>query len=171
MPALGGRWLSICETPDLDIIPHRFPRIRTARFFGGLELGWLHLGLSACCLPVRAGLLGSQLPAAGWFLNVANLLQNFGTDRGGKLIDVTGLDADGQCLTASWSLLAEAGDGPNVPILPALACIRNLMDGKQDRRGAVSCAGLITLSEIECEFSAFRIIIDLNVKHPQERRH
>lgn len=49
MPGLGARWLSLCDTPDLDIIPQRFPAVRTVRFFGGLEITFLHLGLSACC--------------------------------------------------------------------------------------------------------------------------
>jgi hypothetical protein len=157
MPGLGARWLSLCETPDLDIVPQRFPTVRTVRFFGGLELALLHLGLSACCLLVRAGLIRSLLPAAGWFLKIANLLQNFGTDRGGMIVEATGLDADGQSVTGQWSLLAEAGDGPNVPILPALALIRRLLDGKENMRGAIHCAGLLKLDEIEREFSGLRI--------------
>jgi hypothetical protein len=161
MPGLGGRWLSLCETPDLDIVPQRFPAVRTVRFFGGLELGLLHLGLSACCLLIRAGLIKSLLPAAGWFLKVANLLQNVGTDRGGMLVEATGLDADGQSVTGRWSLLAEAGDGPNVPILPTVALIRRLLEGKEERRGAINCAGLLRLVDIEREFSEFRIITEL----------
>jgi len=170
MPALGGRWLSLCDTPDLDIVAQRFPSVRTVRFFGGLELGLLHLGLSACCLLVRAGLIKSLLPAAGSFLKIANLLQNLGTDRGGMLVEATGIDADGQSVTAQWSLLAKVGDGPNVPILPALALIRRLLEGKEDMRGAISCAGLLKLDEIEREFSGFKITTELTHSRP-DRRH
>jgi len=166
IPGLGRRWLSLCETPDLDIVPQRFPAVRNVRFFGGLELGFLHLGLSACCLLVRAGLIKSLLPAAGWFLNIADLLQNAGTDRGGMLVEVTGLDAEGEGVTGRWSLVAEAGDGPNVPILPALALIRRLVDGKETMRGAINCAGLLSLDEIEREFSGFRITTQFNWSRP-----
>jgi hypothetical protein len=169
MPGLGARWLSLCETPDLDIVPQRFPAVRTVRFFGGLELGLLHLGFSACCLPVRAGLIRSLLPAAGWFLKIANLLQNLGTDRGGMLVEVTGIDADGQNVTGQWSLLAEAGDGSNVPILPALALIRRLLDGKENMRGAIDCAGLPKLDDIEHEFSGFRITTAFNFTRPDRK--
>lgn len=162
MAGLGARWLSLCDTPDLDIIPQRFPAVRTVRFFGGLEITFLHLGLSACCWLVRAGLIESLRPAAGWFLQVANLLQNFGTDRGGMVVEVTGRDAEGQGVMGQWSLLAEAGDGPNVPILPALAVIRRLLDGKENMRGAVNCAGLLKLDEIERAFSGFRITTKLS---------
>jgi hypothetical protein len=157
MPGLGRRWLSLCETPDLDIIPQRFPAVRTVRFFAGLELGWLHLGLWACCLPVRAGLIRSLLPAAGWFLKIASLVQDFGTDRGGMLVEASGRDANGQTVTKAWSLIAEAGDGPNVPILPALAMIRLLLDGEKQGSGAVCCAGLLRLDQIECAFSGLKI--------------
>jgi hypothetical protein len=165
MPGLGARWLSLCDTPDLDIIPQRFPGIRTVRFFGGLELAFLHLGLLACCWVVRAGLIKSLLPAAGWFLQVANLLQNFGTDRGGMLVEATGRGAEGQSVMGHWSLLAEAGDGPNVPILPALAVIRRLLGGKENMHGAINCAGLLKLDEIEREFSGFKITTQLTHRH------
>jgi hypothetical protein len=161
MPGLSARWLSLCDTPDLDIIPQRFSGIRTVRFFVGLELAFLHLGLSACCWLVRAGLIKSLLPAAGWFLQVANLLQNFATDRGGMLVEATGRDAEGQNVMGQWSLLAKAGDGPNVPILPALAVIRRLLDDKENMRGAINCAGFLKLDEIAREFSGFRITTKL----------
>ncbi len=60
-----------------------------------------------------------------------------------------------------WSLLAEAGDGPNVPILPALALIRRLLGGKENMRGTMHCFGLLTLDHIVREFSGFRIMTKL----------
>lgn len=169
MPGLGARWLSLCETPDLDIVPQRFPAVRTVRFFGGLELGFLHLGLSACSLLVRTGLLGSLLPAAGWFLKIANLLQDFGTDRGGMLVDAKGRDAEGHSVTGQWSLLAEAGDGPNVPVLPALALIRQLLNGRQTTRGAIHCAGLLKLDDIAGEFAGFTIKTEFGLQPNSDR--
>jgi hypothetical protein len=86
------------------------------------------------------------------------------------LVEVTGLDADGQSVTGQWSLVTEAGDGPNVPILPALALIRQLLDGKEDMRGAINCAGLLTLDSIDHEFSGFQITTKLNFTLPDGRR-
>jgi hypothetical protein len=53
--------------------------------------------------------------------------------------------------------VAEAGDGPNIPVLPALALIRRLLEGTETRRGAYVCAGLLRLDEITAEFAPFRI--------------
>jgi len=157
MPGLGRRWLSLCETPDLDVIPARFPAVRTMRFFAGLELGILHVGLWACGLPVRLGLLASLAPAAGWFVTMAKWFESFGSDRGGMMVEAIGTGADGKPARACWSLVAEAGDGPNIPVLPALALIRRLVAGTEARRGAYVCAGLLDLDEISAEFRAFRI--------------
>jgi hypothetical protein len=45
LQGLGRRWFALCETPDLDLVPQRFPTVRTVYFFAGLELAVLHLGL------------------------------------------------------------------------------------------------------------------------------
>jgi saccharopine dehydrogenase-like NADP-dependent oxidoreductase len=157
LPGLGRRWLALCETPDLDVMPARFPSVQTVQFLAGLELGLLHVGLWACGLLVRAGLFASLAPAAKFFVAVARWFEPFGSDRGGMLVEAAGTDADGKQARGSWSLVAEAGDGPNIPVLPALALIRRLLDGTETRRGARVCAGLLRLDEIEAEFAAFRI--------------
>lgn len=131
--------------------------MQTVRFLAGLELGLLHVGLWVCGLLVRAGIVASLVPAAGFFVAVAKLFEPLGSDRGGMLVEAAGKDADGKAVRASWSLVAAAGDGPNIPVLPALALIRRLLYGTETCRGACVCAGLLRLDEIEAEFAAFRI--------------
>lgn len=157
LPGLGKRWLSLCETPDLDVTPARFPSVRSVHFLAGLELGLLHVGLWVCALFVRARLVSSLAPAARFFVTVADWFEPFGSDRGGMLVEASGAGPDGRPAKASWSLVAEAGDGPNIPVLPALALIRRLLDGTETCRGAHVCAGLLHLEEIAAEFSAFQI--------------
>jgi hypothetical protein len=157
LPGVGDRWLSLCETPDLDLIPQRFPRVRTAFFFAGLELGILHCGLWALGLLVRARLLRSLTSFAPALLAIANRFERFGTDRGAMLVEVEAWGADGSRFTSRWGLVAEAGDGPYIPILPALALIRKLLSGSVQRRGAQACVGLLTLQDIVAEFRELRI--------------
>ncbi len=157
MPGLNRRWLSLAETPDLDIVPTRFQVRRSAIFRAGLELSILHLGLLVASLPVRLGFLRSLAPVARLFRSIAALLTPFGTDRGGMTVEATGLDRSGHPVRACWSLVAEGGDGPFVPTLPALAAIRALADGRLCRPGASACVGLLTLAEIEAEFLSYRI--------------
>ena len=167
MPGLGRRWLSLAETPDLDIIPARFAVRDTATFRAGLELASLHLGLWVASLTVRLGLLSSLAPLAGLFRWMANRLEPFGTDRGGMTVDAEGLDADGQPVRGSWSLIAEGGDGPFIPTLPALAALRAIADGRISVPGAMACAGMLPLEWIEAEFKGRRIVSLLRFEHPR----
>ncbi|MCB8819059.1 DUF4166 domain-containing protein [Microvirga rosea] len=157
MPGLGRRWLSLCETPDLDLLPTRYPLARSVTFRAGLELPILHLGLWFLSLPVRWGLIRSLRPLAPFLQRVASWLERFGTDRGGMLVAAQGLNRDGQAVSAQWSLVAEAGDGPHVPVLPALALIRHWLETPVTQEGARIASDLVTLDMIEREFRRFRI--------------
>jgi hypothetical protein len=157
MPGLGKRWLSLCETPDLDLVPARFAPREAAIFRAGLELPPMHLGLYAAGLLVRLRLLRSLTPLARPFRWIAERLKGFGSDRGGMLVEVAGIDAEGCPACAAWSLVAEAGDGPDIPTLPALAVIRALADGHLAPAGARPCVGVLELAAIEREFARFHI--------------
>ncbi|TFZ58324.1 SDR family NAD(P)-dependent oxidoreductase [Methylorubrum sp. Q1] len=168
VPGLGRRFASLCETPDLDILPARFPALRTALFRAGLELPLLHLGLSLASLPVRWRLLPSLVPLARPFLAIAGWLDRFGSDRGGMSVEVLGTDATGRPVRAVWSLVAEAGDGPYVPTLPALAAIRRLTDPSAAAipPGARPCVGVLPLAAIEAEMARLSIRTRCDTDHP-----
>lgn len=157
LAGLGRRFLSLVETPDLDLVPQRFRPRGSAVFRAGLELPALHLGLVAASLLVRWRLLASLAPLARPFRWIAARLACFGTDRGGMVVAATGIDAAGIAVRAQWSLVAEAGDGPVIPTLPALALIRRLADGPPIPPGAGPCVGVLDLDEITSEFAPYRI--------------
>lgn len=156
MPGIGARWLSLVDTPDLQLVPARHAVRDTVLFRAGLELSVLHLGLAAAALVVRAGLLRSLAPLAEPFRWAAGVLERFGTDRGGMLVEAHGLDASGHSASGRWWLVAEAGDGPFVPTLPALAVLRALASGRI-ALGARPCVGVLALEQIEAEFDGLRI--------------
>jgi hypothetical protein len=72
-------------------------------------------------------------------------------------VEASGIDADGKPMRAMWSLVAEGGDGPAIPTLPALATIRALADGRIAAPGARPCVGVLDLDWIEREFAPYRI--------------
>lgn len=157
MPGLGRRWLSLCETPDLDLIPVRFAPTEAAVFRAGLELSAMHLGLYAAGWLVQKRALRSLVPFARPLRWLAERLKGFGSDRGGMTVEASGIDADGKPMRAMWSLVAEGGDGPAIPTLPALATIRALADGRIAAPGARPCVGVLDLDWIEREFAPYRI--------------
>ncbi len=164
IPGLGRRWASLCETPDLDIIAKRFSVRRGVVFRAGLELAALHLGLLAASTAVRIGLLRSLEPLSRLFLWVAGLVETFGGDRGGMLVEVFGIDGDGHPVRATWSLVAEAGDGPFVPTLPALAALIALAEGREAQAGAAPCVGCLSLAEIEQGFGGLSIRSEVRIE-------
>ncbi len=165
-PGLGKRLLSLVETPDLDVIPARFAVRDAAIFRAGLELGVLHWGLWVAGWPVRLRLLPSLAPLARMVRWMADRVASFGSDRGGMTVDAEGLDRDGRPVRGAWSLVAEAGDGPFVPTLPALAALRALADGRLSSPGAMICAGVLPLAWIEAEFSGRQIASHVIIDRP-----
>ena len=157
MADLGKRMLSLAETPDLDLLPQRFPTVRTAIFRAGLELSVLHSGLMMLGVLVRAGLLRSLVPLAEPLRDAATLFRGFGSDCGGMTVGVDGIYADGTRLAVTWTLIAESGDGPKIPTLPALIIVRQLLQGQLAQRGAMPCVGVLDLATLEAEFKRFDI--------------
>lgn len=154
-PDLQGRWLSLCDAPDLELFPARYGVRDRVLFRGGLELSVLHLGLTAATLLVRWGPLPSLSVFADMARELADLLIGFGTDRGGMVVDVSGADASGQTVSRRWSLVAEGGDGPNIPVLAAYAALHKL---DAIAPGARPCMGEVSLPEFEALFRRFRIV-------------
>src|SRR5262245_47670642 len=157
VPGLGQRWLSLVETPDLDLVPARFPT-GEATFRASVELSVLHLGLAALSKLVSWRLIRSLVPFASPLHWMAERMRAFGTDRGGMTVIAEGIDADGRAVIATWCLIAVDGHGPNVPTLPALAVIKALANGTLCKSGATPCVGLLPLETIAREFARFRIV-------------
>lgn len=148
LPTLGRRWFSVCDVPDLAIFPERYQVRERVMFHAGLELPLLHLGLWLMSWPVRRGLLRSLAPFVDGITWGANLVRALGTDRGGMAVDVAGRLVDGRSVTRRWRLIAEAGDGPWVPTLAAVALARGVARGAIAQRGALPCVGLLALDDI-----------------------
>jgi NAD(P)-dependent dehydrogenase (short-subunit alcohol dehydrogenase family) len=144
---LGTRRAALAEVPDLDLLASRYrPRIR-ARLDAGMELGLLHrlIGLAGWLVQMRVFRSATALTEPGLF--VARMLHRFGTDTGGMVIDIAGLDQRLETRQVRWTLVARQGDGPFVPVIPAAAAVIALAKG-QALTGARAAAGLVTLEGI-----------------------
>lgn len=145
---LGKRWLSACDAPDLVLLPELYPSLRNVEFHAGLELSVLHVGLWLLSLPVRAGWLKSLLPLGRSLRWIADRLHALGSDRGGMLVDVEGVNESGRQMAYRWRLVAEDGQGPFIPAAPAAALVARLARGGTLRPGAYPCIGMLGVAEI-----------------------
>lgn len=153
---LTGRLASPIGAPDLWLFPQRY-NARSALFHAGLELRILHLGLWLLAWPVRLGLvrsIGPLAPALKW---IADRLEWMGSDRGGMVAYAIGQSAASKNVERRWTLIAEAGDGPEVPPTPAFLIARKLLEGGPFATGAAPALGLLSLAEIEAGLSDFNI--------------
>lgn len=145
---VSRRRAMLAEVPDLDIIPERFtPRVR-AGFDAGMELPLLNVLIGLAGLAVRLRLFRSARTFSAVGNLIANALDRFGSQDGGMLVEVAGLDGSGNPCRANWQLKASKGHGPYVPIGPAAAVIEKLLLSTELTSGATHAAGLVSLNEI-----------------------
>jgi hypothetical protein len=160
VPGIGTRWASVCDTPDQDLLVSRYQPKISAEFFAGLELSFLHLGLSFLSLFVRAKLIRSLRPFARPMLWVAQKFIAFGSDRGGMMVHASGINAEGIASTATWILQANANHGPSVPIIATACLLRKFCNKTLDFRGASACTGLLTLDDFLPDFTKLGLITE-----------
>lgn len=128
---VGRRWFAACDVPDIELLPARYPEVRSVTFHAGLELSLLHLGLWLLSWPARWRLLPNLARFARPMRAVAAWLEPFGTDLGGMFVELAGTGRDGKPLRRVWSMRAGAGHGPFIPCIPAVLIAKKLAD----RRG------------------------------------
>jgi len=165
-PGVGTRLVSLCQTPDLDLLAERYqPRI-AAEFLAGVSPAILHRSLVLAGLAVRWGWLRALTPLAASGRLLASLLAPFGGNRGGMVVAVSGRDGAGQPAFARWSLAAGGGRGPYVPTIAALALVRRIRDGALAFRGASPCVGLLSLADFRRDFERLEIETRTEISRP-----
>lgn len=147
----GRRRVSLCETPDLDLFPARFQPRDRALFLAGLEPWPAHAGAWVLGRFVRL-LRFDPVPLAGLLIRLSGWAAILGSDRGAMRVEARGVDGEGRAVRSVWRLVAEPGEGPVTPGLPALAAIRATTAG-QVAPGARACVGVLTLEDVVAEMA------------------
>jgi len=164
---ISRRRAMLAEVPDLDVIPARWsPRVRAA-FNAGMELQVLNWLIALSGLLVRWRLAPSARLFTGLGTLIANALDRFGSQDGGMLVEVSGEDADGRPLRATWQLRASEGDGPYVPVGPAAAMVQRLAFGEPLPAGASSAAGILSIEEIGAWYGGLSISMSSEIHEPE----
>ena len=145
--ALGRRLLGNCDVPDLELFPERYPTLKSIRFYAGLEIPFIHLGLWALSGLVRIGLI-QNLPAFAPFLLKSSFYFDWaGSDVSGFHMELSGKDESGIDKAITFELTARSGHGPYIPCMPAILLAKKLASVEIANTGAMPCMGLITRDE------------------------
>ena len=143
---IGRRWMANCQIPDLDLLPKRYPSVDTVHFQAGLELRFMHFTMWLLAALVRINIIPKPEKLAGLLCSTSSWFDSWGTDKGGMFVQLQGRDGNGREKTIDWQLIAEKGEGPNIPVIAAELVI-NKLTTRQLGAGAYPCLGLFTLTE------------------------
>ena len=160
-PPVGERWLSNVDTPERSLWRTRYPALEEAEVRAGFEISILHLALSGLSRGARLGVLPWLPRCAKPFLKVAQAFDWLGTDTGAMHVRVVTRDGHARTATHTGIVVAEAGDGPQVPAAPAALVVKKLLRipgyAPLEKRGAFPCIGILTREEIMGELRNFAI--------------
>jgi hypothetical protein len=155
-PRLGA----LCDIPDLELFPQRYPGVREVMFRAAVEVGLAQrafAGLSA----LRAAHLVPRPDRFAAVLNVlARGLDAFGSGLGGMVVRVRGTDAAEKPAARAWHIAADDDHGPEIPCMAAILLARRLAAGGKIAAGAQACMGQLALGDFEPEFKRWGMVTD-----------
>jgi hypothetical protein len=146
--SIGTRLIGRCDVPDLDLLPQRFPGVKTVSFHAGFASRLGHRIVEQLAIVVREGRLKSALSFARPLYTVGRWLQPLFSDRGGMFVRLEGLHENGAPLVLTWNLVARENHGPNIPCAASIALANKIAAGGRLPAGAMPCMGLLTVEEL-----------------------
>ncbi|HEX5183775.1 MAG TPA: DUF4166 domain-containing protein [Allosphingosinicella sp.] len=158
---LGSRLVAIADVPDLDLLPAMLPGRPSATFRAGTDSAPQMRGLWLASWPVRWGWPKSLSGAAPVLLRLYRLTAGHG-GRSAMRIVLRGRAA-GRPVERRWTLVAEKGEGLDIPVLAAALLAEDALAGRL-AAGARPASGLLSLDRFEPAFAG------LALRHEMDER-
>jgi hypothetical protein len=140
---LGGRLVALADLPDCELLPALLPGRPAVTFRAGTELGFQMRALWLASWAVRWGWVKSLGNSARWLLPFYRLTRRLGGERSAMNVTLVGT-AGGHRLERCWTIVAEQGEGLEVPTLTAELLAGDILSGRLPA-GARSAASLMSL--------------------------
>lgn len=146
-PPLRRRLAALADVPDLALLPERLPGKPAVSFFAGTDAPWHNLGLWLLSWPVRWNWLRRPERFAGLLSTLQRWTRGPGSLRSAFEMRLFGIAA-GLRLERRWTLIAERGDGPEIPSLAVPLLLAKLAEGAL-APGARDAGGLLSIEDFE----------------------
>lgn len=146
-PPLRRRLVATADVPDLGLLPDRLPGRPAVSFLAGTDAPWHNLGLWALSWPVRRGWIRRPERLAGLLSSLQRWTRGPGSLRSAFEMRLFGIAA-GRRLERRWTLIAERGEGPEIPSLAVPLLLGKLAAGALPP-GARDAGGLLSLQDFE----------------------
>jgi NAD(P)-dependent dehydrogenase (short-subunit alcohol dehydrogenase family) len=145
------RWVALVDVPDHVLLPKRVAGRPKVTFRAGPEFGFQLIGIWLLSWPVQWGWLRSLVPLAPMLHRLQRLTAWLCSDRSAMAVTLRG-QKDGVPLVARWTLVADQGDGPEIPVLAAQLLARRLAAGDL-ASGARDAGELLALADFQSLFA------------------
>jgi hypothetical protein len=152
---LRGRLVALADLPDCTLLPELLPGRPAVTFRAGTESAFQMVALWLASWAVRWGWLRSLAGAKRWLLPFHRLTSRSGGKRSAMSITLAGSRA-GECVERRWTIVAEEGDGLEIPTLSAELLAADLLAGRLPA-GAGTAAGLLSLDRYEPAFASLAV--------------
>lgn len=154
-PPLEDRWTALADVPDHDLLPALLPRRPAVTYRAGTEIAAQMLGLWLLSWPVR-WFGGSLRPLAPLLMPLQRAMRGLGGERSAMSVTLTGA-RDGVFVERRWTLIADRGDGPEIPTLAAALLADAVLAGRVPP-GARDAAALLRLDDFAGELAGLAIV-------------
>lgn len=122
------RWVALADVPDLKLVPENLPGSPATSFRAGNESLFQLLVARALAGIVRRRWLGSLTQLESILLPLQRAMAHIGSTRSAMAVEVRGW-RDNTALLRRWTVIADRGNGPEIPVLAAQLIARQLRDG------------------------------------------
>ncbi|PNP96210.1 SDR family oxidoreductase [Sphingobium sp. SA916] len=153
--AITGRKVALVDVPDLALLPERLAGRPAVAFRAGTELRFQNWALWLASWLVRWRLVATLAPLARFLHPLQSLTRSLGSDRSAMIVRLFG-DVAGQKVERRWTLIADRGDGPEIPTLSVAPIVARILSG-QEAAGARDAAEALTLSDYADAFEKLAI--------------
>jgi NAD(P)-dependent dehydrogenase (short-subunit alcohol dehydrogenase family) len=152
---IKGRSVALVDVPDLGLWPKRISGQPAVIFRAGTELNFQNRALWLASWLVRGRVLRSLAPFARFLSPLQNLTRSMGGDRSAMVVRLFGL-ANGQRVERRWTLIADDGDGPEIPTLSVEPIVARIFAGTEPV-GARDAGDALSLSDYAPAFAGLAI--------------
>lgn len=143
---------SLVDVPEYRVLQNCHPELRSIKVGAGLRPPLVH-GITVALAWLRAHRLFPPLDVIATPMSLASRYVRWGVDRGGLVVDVDGVDPEGQPCHARWSLLADGAAGPRIPVMVAATFILHRARGADASPGAFAGHEIAGLADYEPWFA------------------
>ena len=149
------RMVALVDVPDHALLAQRVAGRPAVTFRAGPEFAFQLLGLWLLSWPVQWGWLRSLVPFAPLLHRLQRLTAWLCSDRSAMSVELRGTRSGAPC-RARWTLVAERGDGPEVPVLAAQLLARRIAAGALEP-GARDAGEALVLADFRLLFAELAI--------------